>query len=169
MSMIPTCDFFSLGERLNTVEKFWPDEIDQRLKFGNSFIKKLSEENIPEVPGLVERRLEILAGGVVNWHVICQYHFTAWSNRTAKPMLNFCKLVKTNMDRSNGTCVVHCNDSIGRTGVFIGLMNILSDLDNGKEEVDIFGTVFKMRAERMKMVKTLILAFLTSIDLSLYF
>ena len=139
------------------------------MNFGNAMVRKLTEVNVPEVPGLTKRRLEILAGEVVNWHVIHQYHFTAWSNRMPKPMLNFCKLVKTNLDRNNGTCVIHCNDSIGRTGVFIGLMNILSDLDNGKEEVDIFGTVFKMRAERMKMVKTLILAFLTSIDLSLYF
>ena len=119
-------------------------------------VRKLTERNLEEVPGLVERRLEILAGGVVNWHVICQYHFTAWPDHNlqemAKTMLTFCKIVKTNLDRSNGTCVVHCNDSIGRTGVFTGLMNVLSDLDNGKEEIDIFGTVFKMRTERMKMV-----------------
>ena len=163
-----------LDERLDTTEKFWPDEIDQRLKFGNSFIKKLSEESIPEVPGLVERRLEILADGVVNWHVICQYHFTAWSDRNlqkmTKPMLNFCKIIKMNMDRSNGTCAIHCNDSVGRTGVFIGLMNILNDLDNDKEEIDIFGSVFKMRAERMKMVTILDISDLSSLaDLSFYF
>ena len=146
-----------LDNRLNTTEKFWPDEIDQRLQFGNSFTKKLSEESIPGVPGLMKRRLEILAEGVVNWHVIYQYHFTTWSDRNlqkmTKPMLNFCKIIKTNMVRSNGKCAIHCNDSVGRTGAFIGLMNILNDLDNDKEEIDIFGTVFKMRAERMKMVR----------------
>ena len=119
-------------------------------------VRKLQEQNIQEVPGLVERRLEIIAGGAANWHVVSQYHFTKWSDRNltkmTKPMLNLCKMVKTSLNRSTGTCVVHCNDSVGRTGVFIGLMNLLHDLEDGKEEIDIVGTVFKMRTERMKMV-----------------
>ena len=56
------------------------------------------------------------------------------------------------MKRGNGTCITHCKDSVGRTGVFIGLMNLMSEIDEGKEEVDVFETVFKMRAERMLMV-----------------
>ena len=152
-----TYDKILLGDRLSTAEKFWPENVDGRVNFENAMVRKLTEVNVPEVPGLIERRLEILAGGVVNWHVICQYHFTAWSDRNlhkmTRPMLNFCKIIKTNMDRSNGTCAIHCNDSVGRTGVFIGLMNILNDLETDKEEIDIFGTVFKMRAERMKMVR----------------
>ena len=56
------------------------------------------------------------------------------------------------MKRGNGTCIAHCKDSVGRTGVFIGLMNLMSEIDEGKGEVDVFETVFKMRAERMLMV-----------------
>ena len=56
------------------------------------------------------------------------------------------------MKRGNGICIVHCNDSVGRTGVFIGLMNLMAEIDAGKEEVDILETVFKMREERMLMV-----------------
>ena len=144
------------GDRLNTTEKFWPDNVDERVNFGDSMVRKLNEQDVPEVPGLIERRLEILAGGEVNWHVISQYHFTRWSgrslNKMAKPLLNFCHSVKSDLKRSKRACIVHCNDSVSRTGSFIGLMNLLSDLENGKEEIDIFGTVFKMRTERMKMV-----------------
>ena len=141
---------------MNTAEKFWPDRMGERSDFGNAMVRKLNEQAVPEVSGLIERRLEILAGGEVNWHVISHYHFTKWSDRNltkmAKPMLHFCNIVKTSLNRSNGTCIVHCNDSVSRTGSFIGLMNLLHDLENGKEEIDIFGTVFKMRTERMKMV-----------------
>ena len=56
------------------------------------------------------------------------------------------------MKRGNGTCIAHCKDSVGRTGVFIGLMNLMSEIDEGKGEVDVFETVFKMRAQRMLMV-----------------
>ena len=69
-------------------------------------VRKLTEVNIPEVPGLVERRLEILAGRVVNWHVISQYHFTDWprhkiEQNMAKPILKFCKIVRTSLIRSS--------------------------------------------------------------------
>ena len=56
------------------------------------------------------------------------------------------------MRRGNGSCIVHCNDSVGRTGVFIGLLNLMGEIDEDKEEVDVFETVFKMREERMLMV-----------------
>ena len=58
----------------------------------------LSEDHIPEVPGLVKRRLEILPDGVANWHVTNQYHFTAWQaenlEEVAKPLVDFCKIIR---------------------------------------------------------------------------
>ena len=59
---------------------------------------------------------------------------------------------RNNLRRGNGSCIVHCNDSVGRTGVFIGLLNLMGEIDEDKEEVDVFETVFKMREERMLMV-----------------
>ena len=60
---------------------------------------------------------------------------------------------RNNLRRGNGSCIVHCNDSVGRTGVFIGLLNLMGEIDEDKEEVDVFETVFKMRSERMLMVR----------------
>ena len=68
--------------------------------------------------------------------------------------IEFCP--RQNLKRGNGICVVHCNNSVGRTGVFIGLMNLMAEIDEGKEEVDILETVFKMREERMQMVSQII-------------
>ena len=62
-------------------------------------------------------------------------------------------MVKVNLERSKGVCVVHCNDSVGRTGVFIGLMKLTADIDSSPENIDICQTVFDMRTCRMRMVR----------------
>ena len=36
---------------------------------------------VPAVPGLIKRRLEVLTEGMVAWHVVNQYHFTQWQDR----------------------------------------------------------------------------------------
>ena len=71
----------------------------------------------------------------------------------AKHILGLCNMVRENLDRSKGACVVHCNDSVGRSGVFIGLMKLTTELDSSPDEIDICQTVFDMRACRMKMVR----------------
>ena len=62
-------------------------------------------------------------------------------------------MVRANLDRSKGNCVVHCNDSIGRSGIFIGLMKLITELESNQDEIDICQTVFDMRACRMRMVR----------------
>ena len=58
----------------------------------------LSEDHVPEVPGLVKRRLEILPDGVANWHAFCQYHFTSWQEENldgvTKPLMDFCDVIR---------------------------------------------------------------------------
>ena len=56
------------------------------------------------------------------------------------------------LPKSKGACVVHCDNSTGRTGLFIGLMTMMDRIDAGEQEVDIFKLVFDMRTARMKMV-----------------
>ena len=137
--------------------KYWPDEEDVRISFGSAYIRKLSEHQVPEVPGLIKRRLEVLTEGMQAWHVVNQYHFTRWQDRNLQPkakhILSLCSMVNANLERSNGVCVVHCNDSIGRSGVFIGLMRLTKQIDTSPDDVDICQTVFDMRTCRMKMVR----------------
>ena len=60
---------------------YWPEMEDTRISFGGADIKKLSEQEVPGVPGLVKRRLEVLTEGMVAWHVVNQYHYTQWQDR----------------------------------------------------------------------------------------
>ena len=48
--------------------------------------------------------------------------------------------------------VVHCSAGVGRSGTFITLDRILQTMDNS-DYVDIFGTVWSMRKERMSLVE----------------
>ena len=58
----------------------------------------LSQSQVPEVPGLIKRRLEVLPEGVANWHVTNQFHFTAWQDDDwdgqAKPLVDFCNIIR---------------------------------------------------------------------------
>ena len=83
----------------------------------------------------------------------CGCHICAATQPIAKRILNLCNMVKANLDRSNGVSVVHCSDSIGRSGVFIALMKLTTEIESSPDDIDICQTVFDMRACRMKMVR----------------
>ena len=74
--------------------------------------------------------------------------------RSSKPIIELCNQLRAILKRGNGVCAVHCDSSVGRTGVLIGLMKIMEEVDANKREIDVFKTVFEMRAARMKMART---------------
>ena len=76
-------DGFS-GNGVTTCHKYWPDRNGEELHFEETSIKKQSEHEVAKVPGLIRRRLEILTEGTVSWHVVHQYHFTAWPERNLR-------------------------------------------------------------------------------------
>ena len=49
--------------------------------------------------------------------------------------------------------VIHCSALVGRTGTLIGLDTIAKEVDAGRDSVDIFNTVYRMREDRERMVK----------------
>ena len=85
----------------------------------------------------------------------CERHICMDPQPIAKDILALCNMVRAYLDRSKGACIVHCNDSIGRSGVFIGLMKLTMEIDSNPDEINICLTVFDMRACRMKMVRTI--------------
>ena len=116
-----------------TCIKYWPDRLREEIHFGETSIMKQSEHQIPEVPGLTRRRLEILTEGSHSWHVVHQYHYTTWPEhhnleRSSKSIIALCKQLRTILMKGNGVCAVHCNDSVGRTGVLIGKVVLLFNL-----------------------------------------
>ena len=98
------------------------------------------------------RRLGIQIDGVATPHTAIQYHYTAWPKQNPAHIVEFCQIIRTNMKMGHGTCVFHCDDSVGRTGVMIALLQIMDVIDRRDPNIDIFNTVFKLRADRMLMV-----------------
>lgn len=50
--------------------------------------------------------------------------------------------------------VVHCNDGIGRTGVYVLIDMVLNRLAKGTKEIDIAATLEHIRDQRLSMIKT---------------
>ena len=98
------------------------------------------------------RRLGIQMDGVAASHTVIQYHYTTWPKQDPAHIVEFCQILRTNLKMRHENCVIHCNDSVGRTGVMIALLQIMDVIDMRDPDIDIFKTVFKLRADRMLMV-----------------
>lgn len=63
---------------------------------------------------------------------------------------------KINKSYKGRSCpiVVHCNDGIGRTGVYILIDMVINRLTKGTKEIDIAATLEHIRDQRISMVKT---------------
>jgi len=64
----------------------------------------------------------------------------------------FQRRVKTNHKPGKGPLLIHCDGGVARTGTYIAIENALCQV--AKESVvDIAGTVYKMRRQRMRMIQ----------------
>ena len=138
-------------------EKYWP-EVGTAMEFGDLKITTTSEESVPEVPGLIKRRLEIQAGIGAYTHSVVQYHYMDWPDfgapKNAKPLVDLVKMVRQDLSSLRGVCLVHCSAGVGRTGTMIALNKIIEDIEGGNQEIDIFNTVLDLRADRVLMVQS---------------
>ena len=142
---------------MNTIETFWPKKSEGEVNFGHTWVKTQSEVQITQVPGLVKRRLKIQIEGVSNSHRVIQYHYTAWPKqgvpRDPAKIVAICRIVRDNLKMGDGACIVHCDNSVGRTGVVMALLQVMDVVDSRVPDIDIFTTVLKLRADRMLMVR----------------
>ena len=51
------------------------------------------------------------------------------------------------------SALVHCSAGVGRTGTLIGLDTLAREIECGREEVDVFNAVYRMREDRELMVQ----------------
>ena len=91
-------------------------------------------------------------------HTFTHYFFKAWPDfgvpDTPKSLVSLIKLIRGQEQvTENNPLLVHCSAGVGRTGTFIGLWNVMEDLDRGQNEtINTFKTVMDMRRARCLMV-----------------
>jgi len=85
-------------------------------------------------------------------------HFREWPDfgvpQSTDVMIHFCQTMRHHaLAAEGGLILVHCSAGVGRTGTLISVDILLQHISENKK-VDIFGTVFKLRKQRVNMVQT---------------
>lgn len=85
-------------------------------------------------------------------------HFREWPDfgvpESTDVMIHFCQTVRHHaLAAEGGLILVHCSAGVGRTGTLIAVDILLQQICENKK-VDIFGTVFELRKQRVNMVQT---------------
>ncbi|CAL4124044.1 unnamed protein product, partial [Meganyctiphanes norvegica] len=143
-------------------QKYWPEAYDNDgLVNRNDNIKIIttSEENHG---AYTIRRFKVSQN--FRQREVRHFHYTAWPDMgcpdTPDQLINFVTTVREahrtlqTPSNSHQHLVVHCSAGVGRTGTFIGLWNLMSEIQEPKPTVDVFKTVFNMRYMRCNMVQT---------------
>ncbi|CAG5075536.1 Similar to Ptp10D: Tyrosine-protein phosphatase 10D (Drosophila melanogaster) [Cotesia congregata] len=90
------------------------------------------------------------------WRMVEQYNFKDWPDHDVPEdfdaMINFCQIMRRNINASRNLVVIHCSAGIGRTGTLIAIDIILQHLKDNRK-LDVFGTVYRLRQQRINMVQ----------------
>ncbi|KAI4481601.1 hypothetical protein M0802_013899 [Mischocyttarus mexicanus] len=88
--------------------------------------------------------------------MITHFHFKDWPDHDVPEdfdsMINFCQILRRNIGTNKGFVVVHCSAGIGRTGTLIAIDILLQYLRDNRK-LDVFGTVYRLRHNRINMVQ----------------
>jgi protein tyrosine phosphatase len=109
-----------------------------------------------EFPIHTARTLVLMKGN--KKRTLSHLHFREWPDfgvpQSTDVMIHFCQTVRHHaLAAEGGLILVHCSAGVGRTGTLIAVDNLLQHISENKK-VDIFGTVFKLRKQRVNMVQT---------------
>ncbi|XP_052089209.1 receptor-type tyrosine-protein phosphatase beta-like [Mytilus californianus] len=135
-------------------ELYWPEDTKEKRFFGDIIVEVESDSFLPEYA----LRIIVLRMGDVERR-IRHYNYLAWPDmgtpKTSNNMITFVDTIRREVKpTTNGPILVHCSAGVGRTGTFIVMDILLQELRSGRQEVDIFGTILKLRNNRVNMVQT---------------
>lgn len=103
----------------------------------------------------VVRKFSLTKGPVTR--EVLHFNFTAWPDHgvpeSADHLIKFVQAVRRVKKTDGKPIVVHCSAGVGRTGTFIALDTLMSQMETS-DEVDIFGLIRSMRMNRCLMVQT---------------
>ena len=90
--------------------------------------------------------------------MIMHFHYSSTldelSDRSIESMIRLVGLVQQSYQMNpHGNIVVYCASGVGKTGVFIGLNNMIEQM-RVENAVDVFHNVLEMRCQRGNMIQT---------------
>ena len=138
--------------------RYWP-EVDNEATYGSVTVSNISESTTVDY---TLRAFNVKKKGCSEERKIYHYHFRAWPDHGVPTdpgcVLNFLHDVNSQQESiaGAGPIVVHCSTGIGRTGTFIVIDMILSQIDRQglDTEIDIQRTIQQVRSQRSGMVQT---------------
>ena len=153
IAMVTNCE----EKGRNKCEKYWPDIVNVEMPLSETsetFNVMMTHED-DESADYTIRTLDVQLEGTK--HTVKQFHFKTWpdhgvpDNSTAMlEMLSKCNAARA---AAAGPMVVHCSAGVGRTGTFIAT-DINIDMIEAKRNIDVKGTLNKMRRQRSTVVQT---------------
>ncbi|XP_062509482.1 receptor-type tyrosine-protein phosphatase epsilon-like [Corticium candelabrum] len=132
--------------------QYWP--ASGSAQYGQYTVLLSKETNLGEY---VIRKFNLSKGSQSK--VITQFHYTAWpenSNpKTVEQLFDMQdQLQKWQQGTGNKTIIVHCNNGVGRSGTFCGILSLV-ELLKVEGVVDVFLKVRSMRIQHPRIVQTL--------------
>lgn len=160
--------FSSTNEELrNKGECYWPKKVNSPITLGNIVIE-LIEPSIPVILNyLYINKFKLQNKERQKETIVTQLSVTCWNEHSVLKSdleTNIMKELFSQVEEcnSNNPCVVHCNDGVGRTGVFIALFNIYKCLiEQMKSKIEpvtinVFNLVRCLREQRFGMIGELV-------------
>ncbi|XP_070535296.1 receptor-type tyrosine-protein phosphatase H-like isoform X2 [Ptychodera flava] len=132
-------------------EHYWPYD-NEPVLYNDISVNIVEEEQLPE---WIITELCLQKDDVVKQ--VRHFNFTSWPDHDVpeetEPLLEFVRLVRSQMPNDDTPTVVHCSAGVGRTGTFIALDTLIQHMRD-HDYVDIYGIAYKMREHRSFMIQT---------------
>lgn len=133
--------------------QYWPSSVEDSETFDEITVDLISTTDDP-----ISFLREFIVQKGEEKRRISQFHFKEWEDAKApescEHLLDFVERIKKGNHKS--PILVHCSAGVGRTGVFIALYNLLTQLDQpSTTHLDVFKTVTRLREQRVRMVQTI--------------
>ncbi|KFD67772.1 LOW QUALITY PROTEIN: hypothetical protein M514_07512 [Trichuris suis] len=137
---------------LEKCDQYWPLDAKTMI-YGDVEVVVLNESRLPY---WTIREFLLQKGGVQRR--VKNFHFTAWPDfgvpDQPKVLIDFVRLFRAQINAIvHKPVVVHCSAGVGRSGTFIALDQLLQNVRSA-DVIDVFGTVYQMRKERVWMVQS---------------
>ena len=88
--------------------------------------------------------------------IVSMFHYLAWQEYGVKKnSFTLFDIIHSLKYMSSNRTLVHCNDGVGRTGVFIALFHLIQEIHCKAKHLNVFQTVINLRKDRKFMVREL--------------